>query len=46
MAVCNMAGARLGARLALRRGSRFVRVVLLVVVFALLAKLTWDQFNS
>jgi uncharacterized membrane protein YfcA len=46
MAVCNMAGARLGARLALRRGSRFIRVVLLVVVFALLAKLTWDQLHS
>jgi len=46
MAVCNMAGARLGARLALRRGSRFVRVVLLVVVFALLAKLTWDQLSG
>jgi len=46
MAVCNMAGARLGARLALRRGSRFIRVVLLVVVFALLAKLTWDQLHA
>jgi uncharacterized protein len=46
MAVCNMAGARLGARVALKRGSRFVRVVLLVVVFALLAKLARDQFLS
>ncbi len=43
MAGCNMVGARLGARLALRRGARFIRVILLVVVFALLAKLSWDQ---
>jgi uncharacterized protein len=46
MGLCNMAGARLGARVALRRGARFVRVVLLVVVFALLAKLARDQFLS
>jgi uncharacterized membrane protein YfcA len=43
MGVCNMIGARLGARMALRRGSGFVRIVLLVVVFALLAKLGHDQ---
>ncbi len=46
MAVCNMIGAQLGARLALRRGSKFIRIVLLVVVFALLAKLTWDQLHA
>ncbi|WP_328534364.1 TSUP family transporter [Micromonospora zamorensis] len=44
MAVCNIAGAVLGARMALRRGSGFVRVVLLVVVVALVAKLGYDQW--
>lgn len=44
MAVCNIAGAVLGARMALRRGSGFVRVVLLVVVVALVAKLGHDQW--
>ncbi|HYN95291.1 MAG TPA: TSUP family transporter [Pilimelia sp.] len=42
MAVCNVAGAVVGARMALRRGSGFVRVVLLVVVLALVARLSYD----
>lgn len=42
MAVGNVVGANLGARLALRNGDRFVRVVVLVVVAGLLAKLGWD----
>src|SRR5256885_2364134 len=46
MAVANVLGARLGARTALRRGSGFVRVVLLVVVFVLLAKLGLDEFSG
>jgi uncharacterized membrane protein YfcA len=46
MAVCNIAGAALGARMALRRGSRFVRVVLLVVVLALVARLGYDLLTS
>ncbi|GAB2945401.1 TSUP family transporter [Micromonospora polyrhachis] len=45
MAVCNIAGAALGARMALRRGSGFVRVVLLVVVVVLVAKLAYDQWG-
>ncbi|GAB3217171.1 hypothetical protein GCM10027452_46910 [Micromonospora halotolerans] len=44
MAVCNVAGAAVGARMALRRGSGFVRVVLLVVVLALVGKLGYDQW--
>lgn len=44
MAGCNVVGAALGARMALRRGSGFVRVVLLVVVLALVAKLGYDQW--
>jgi uncharacterized membrane protein YfcA len=44
MAVTNVLGARLGARTALRHGSGFVRLTLLVVVLALLAKLGFDEF--
>lgn len=46
MAVCNVAGAQLGARMALRRGAGFVRVVLLCVVVALVAKLGYEQFSG
>ncbi|WP_328900086.1 TSUP family transporter [Streptomyces sp. NBC_00441] len=46
MAVFNLAGGLLGARMALRKGSEFVRGVLLVVVFSLVAKLGFDQWSS
>ncbi|MGA5559230.1 TSUP family transporter [Streptomyces lavendulocolor] len=45
MAVCNIVGARLGAKTALRRGSGFVRTVLLVVVMVMVLKLAIDQFR-
>ncbi|MBW8804335.1 MAG: hypothetical protein AUG49_00680 [Catenulispora sp. 13_1_20CM_3_70_7] len=45
MAVCNIVGARLGSRLALKRGAGFVRAVLLVVVVAMVAKMGYDQFG-
>ncbi|MGP4114144.1 TSUP family transporter [Streptomyces sp. 4N509B] len=45
MAICNIAGAFLGARTALSRGSGFVRVVLLVAVTGMVAKLAIDQFG-
>lgn len=44
LAVCNVTGAVLGARMALRRGAGFVRVVLLAVVLAMVAKLGYDQW--
>ncbi|GAA2258214.1 UPF0721 transmembrane protein [Streptomyces ruber] len=44
MAVFNLAGAMVGARTALKRGSGFVRVVLLVVVFSLVAKMGYEQW--
>ncbi|MFD9950697.1 TSUP family transporter [Nonomuraea sp. NPDC059023] len=44
MAVCNIAGARLGARMALKRGASFVRIVLLIVVAAMVTRLAWQQF--
>lgn len=42
LAACNVLGGWLGARLALRHGSRFVRVVFLVVVAGLALKLGSD----
>ena len=39
MAVCNVLGATIGTRLAIAKGSRFVRVFFLVIVCALIAKL-------
>lgn len=44
MAVCNVAGARLGARMALRRGAGFVRVVLLCVVVTMVVRLGYERF--
>jgi uncharacterized membrane protein YfcA len=46
MAVCNIGGALLGARMALRRGAGFVRIVLLVVVLALIARLGWLHWQQ
>lgn len=40
--VANIGGAYLGARMAISRGSAFVRVVFLVVVGGLVARLAWD----
>lgn len=45
MAACNVIGALIGSRMAIRRGAGFVRAVLLVVVLALIIKLGYDQFT-
>lgn len=45
MAVCNVVGAVLGSRMALARGARFVRVVLVVVVVAMVIRLGVEQFG-
>lgn len=42
MAACNIAGSLLGTRLALRKGSGFVRGLFIVVVCALIARFAWD----
>ncbi|MGH8792980.1 MAG: TSUP family transporter [Stackebrandtia sp.] len=42
MGVFAVLGAQLGARMAIRRGARFVRVVIVVVVLALLARMGYD----
>ncbi|MFC9969331.1 TSUP family transporter [Spirillospora sp. NPDC127200] len=44
MAVCNIIGAQIGARMAISKGAGFVRVVLLCVVTAMVAKLGYEQF--
>ncbi|MFB7515184.1 TSUP family transporter [Streptomyces sp. NPDC056144] len=46
MAVFNLAGGMAGARMALSKGTEFVRVVLLVVVCSLVVKLGYDQWLS
>jgi uncharacterized membrane protein YfcA len=46
MAVCNVTGAQVGSHLAIRHGSRFVRVVFLVVVGSLIAKTAWDALAA
>ena len=42
MGACNVAGGYLGAHMAITRGSRFVRVVFLTVVGALVLRLAYD----
>ncbi len=46
MAAFNMAGGWIGAHMAVRKGSGFVRAVLLVVVTALVLRLAYDQWWS
>jgi uncharacterized protein len=46
MGACNVAGGWLGAHTAITRGSRFVRVVFLTVVAALVARLAYDTLRS
>ncbi|MEV4344707.1 TSUP family transporter [Actinoplanes sp. NPDC049596] len=45
MAVCNIAGARFGARTALKRGAGFVRAALVVVVAGMVIRLGVDYFG-
>ncbi len=42
MGACNVIGAVIGARMAIRRGSEFVRLVFLAVVGVLILRLGWD----
>ncbi len=45
MAACNVLGSLLGARLAILRGSAFVRVLFLIVLSAVIIKFTLDTFK-
>ena len=44
MAACNILGSIVGTRLAILKGSRFVRIFFLIVVSGLIIKLGWDIF--
>jgi len=44
MGICNVAGAMVGTRLALRGGSAFVRKVFIAVVSALILRTAWTAF--
>ena len=46
MGTCSVAGGWLGARTAIARGSRFVRVIFLLVVGALILRLAYDVTSS
>ena len=46
MAVCNTAGGFLGSHMAIRKGSGFVRSLLVVVVCVLLVRLGYDFFTN
>ncbi len=46
MGAATMIGSWIGARTAIAKGSGFVRVILLVVVLALLARLGWDVWAA
>lgn len=46
MAICNVAGAIVGARTAIARGSGFVRIVLLIVTGALIGVLAWQTLTA
>jgi uncharacterized protein len=45
MALCNLAGGVLGSRMALLKGNRWIRRVLLVVVTVLIGRLGWNIFG-
>lgn len=46
LAVANVAGSYLGSRMAIARGSQFIRVVFLIVVIALIGKLGVDVWSE
>lgn len=46
LAVANIGGSYLGSRMAISRGTRFIRVVFLIVVIGLIAKLGVDVWNE
>ena len=45
LAVANVAGSMAGSRLAIKKGSAFVRVIFIIIVSALMLKLSWDYFG-
>jgi len=46
LGVANLTGGYIGARMAVAKGSGFIRVVFLIVVLALIARLGWDVLQD
>lgn len=46
MAACNVLGAQLGTRMAVQRGTRFVRPLFLLMVSAAILRLAWDAWHA
>lgn len=46
MAGATIAGGLVGSRLALKHGSKFIRIAFIVVLLAVLAKFAWDTFQG
>ncbi len=46
IAVCNVGGSVLGSRLAVRRGTRFIRSMFIVIALALIARTAWQAFGG
>lgn len=44
VALCNMAGSYLGARLAIKKGSRFIRILFIIVVTGMIIRFGYDLF--
>ena len=44
MAICNIIGSMVGARLAINKGTGFIRIFFLVVVTAIICKFAYDSF--
>ena len=42
MAACNAVGGMLGARMAITKGNKFIRIFFLVVIVATLARFAWE----
>lgn len=45
MAACNAIGGMLGARMAIAKGNRFIRIFFLVIVIGTLLRFAWDVIN-
>jgi uncharacterized membrane protein YfcA len=45
MAACNAVGGILGARMAIMRGNKFIRIFFLVIIVGTLARFAWDVFS-
>jgi uncharacterized membrane protein YfcA len=46
MAVCNLSGAIIGSHLAMKNGSKFVRVLFIFLSLSLIAKLAFDIWKA